>query len=213
MKETGKTKHYGVHNVSHKRLILLCLENPTKKGYTMGVEYDLLDAESRSQLINLIDGPEAQSVKDAYHVLAKNFFTEHPAMTMLKYLQSGGFVKEYNVNDITLFIEPDRQIALSEVIKQVNAYESWKFGKSNNSVSENVELEPIPLVVEEPKVEPQPVVQETHPAPQPDTNALLADVLSKLTNKLDEMSNKLDVLTNKSEPKVETKKPAVKKKK
>ena len=213
MKETGKTKHYGVHNVSHKRLILLCLENPSRKGYTMGVEYDLLDAESRSQLINLIDGPEAQSVKDSYHVLAKNFFTEHPSMTMLKYLQAGGFVKEYNVNDITLFIAPDQQIALSEVIKQVNAYESWKFGKSNNSASENVELEPTPVVVEEPKVEPQHVVQETHPAPQPDTNVLLADVLSKLTNKLDEMSNKLDALTNKSEPKVETKKPAVKKKK
>ena len=213
MKETGKTKHYGVHNVSHKRLILLCLENPSRKGYTMGVEYDLLDAESRSQLINLIDGPEAQSVKDSYHVLAKNFFTEHPSMTMLKYLQAGGFVKEYNVNDITLFIAPDQQIALSEVIKQVNAYESWKFGKSNNSASENVELEPTPVVVEEPKVEPQQVVQETHPAPQPDTNVLLADVLSKLTNKLDEMSNKLDALTNKSEPKVETKKPAVKKKK
>lgn len=211
MKETGKTKHYGVHNVSHKRLILLCLENPTKKGYTMGVEYDLLDAESRSQLINLIDGPEAQSVKDSYHVLAKNFFTEHPAMTMLKYLQSGGFVKEYNINDITLFIEPDRQIALSEVIKQVNAYESWKFGKSNNSVSENVEFET--SVVEEPKIETQSVVQEIHPAPQPDTNALLADVLSKLTNKLSEMSDKLDALTNKSDPKVETKKPAVKKKK
>ena len=179
----------------------------------MGVEYDLLDAESRSQLINLIDGPEAQSVKDSYHVLAKNFFTEHPAMTMLKYLQSGGFVKEYNVNDITLFIEPDRQIALSDVIKQVNAYESWKFGKSNNSVSENVELEPNSAVVEETKVEPQPVVQEPHPAPQPDTNVLLADVLSKLTNKLDEMSNKLDALTNKSDTKVETKKPTVKKKK
>lgn len=214
MKETGKTKHYGVHNVSHKRLILLCLENPTKKGYTMGVEYDLLDAESRSQLINLIDGPEAQSVKDAYHVLAKNFFTEHPAMTMLKYLQSGGFVKEYNVNDITLFIEPDRQIALSEVINQVNAYESWKFGnKTNNTVSDEVVLEPSSTVAEQLKVEPQPVVQEIHPAPQPDTNALLADVLSKLTNKLDEMTDKLDVLVNKSEPKVEVKKPAPKKKK
>lgn len=212
MKETGKTKHYGVHNVSHKRLILLCLENQNKKGYTLAVEYDLLDAESRSQLINVIDGPEAQSLKDSYHVLAKNIFTEHPNMTMLKYLQSGGFVKEYNVNDITLFIEPDTQIALSEVIKQVNAYESWKFGKNNNStetLSETV-LEPS---VEELKVETKQVVQEVHPAPQPDTNTLLAEVLSKLSNKIDDMGSKLESLATKLEPKVENTKPSSTKKK
>ena len=197
MRETGKTKHYGVHNVSHKRLILLCLENPNKKGYTLAVEYDLLDAESRSQLINVIDGPEAQSVKDSYHVLAKNIFTEHPNVTMLKYLQNGGFVKEYNVNDITLFTAPDEKIPLAEVIKQVDAYESWKFGsKKNDTTPEISELTESKPNMEPVKVADNKTESKTNTVQQADTNTLLTEVLSKLLNKIDEFSDKLDTLSN-----------------
>lgn len=218
MKETGKTKHYGVHNVTHKRLILLCLENPEKKGFTLGVDYDLLDAESRNELINIIDGPEAQSVKDAYVVLKKHFFTEHPSLPILKWLQNNGFIKEYNVNDITMFIEANRTVPLTEIIKQVNAYEAWKLGQNKEATFYENDLNaPAPSA---PIVEstPEPVVQkpaEVHPAPQPDATALLAEVLSKLSNKLDDIGNKLDKLSTNEpvEAKSETKAPSKAKKK
>lgn len=220
MKETGKTKHYGVHNVTHKRLILLCLENPEKRGYTLGIDYDLLDAESRNELINLIDGPEAQSVKDAYVVLKKHFFTEHPSLPILKWLQNNGFIKEYNVNDITMFIEANRTVPLTEIIKQVNEYEAWKLGQNKETNFYNNDLNNVPqtVVSSEPIVEEAPVVQkptEVHPAPQPDTTALLAEVLSKLSNKLDDIGNKLDKLTTTEteEVKSETKTPSKAKKK
>lgn len=216
MRETGKTKHYGIHNVTHKRLILLCLENQERKGTTIAVEYDMLDADTRSELIQITDGPEAQSVKDLYHVLKKKVFQEHPQTTALKYLINGGFAKEYDVNDITLFIESDKHVPLAEVIRQVNMYEAQKKHQSQDtpfftensttetgSISSELETTPDPVEV---KTEEKPVVA----TPSKD-DAILA-VLTQLTSALGDMSQKLDKLTEtKAEPKKETKKTTKKK--
>ena len=201
MRETGKTKHYGIHNTTHKRLILLCLENPEKKGTTIAVEYDNLDAETRSELIQIIDGPEAQSVKDAYIVLKKKVFQEHPQTTALKYLLNSGFAKEYNVNDITLFIEPNRTVPLAKMIEEVNAYEMSRMSqaKDNPFVEAPVSLsgsinQEVEAPVENPA--PQPVKAEAPKAVESDA---VLSVLSSLTSVLSEMNAKLDKLSAKEE--------------
>jgi len=207
MRETGKTKHYGIHNITHKRLILLCLENPEKKGTTIAVEYDNLDAETRSELIQIIDGPEAQSVKDAYIVLKKKVFQEHPQTTALKYLLNSGFAREYNVNDITLFIEPNRTVPLTKMIEEVNAYEMSRMSQAKDnpfveapmSLSDNINQE-VEATVE--TSTPQTVKTE---APKATESDAVLSVLSSLANVLSEMNTKLDKLSAKEESESKTK--------
>lgn len=213
------TKHYGIHNVSHKRLILLCLENPEKKGTTIAVDYDALDAETRSELIQIIDGPEAQAVKDAYVVLKKKVFQEHPSSTALKYLMSGGFAKEYNVKDITLFIEPNRTVALEEMIRQVEGFEEAQrskakdnpfFGNQPSNPNATSISQELSSVAAEP-VAPTPVQQPVSEQPLVNPNVAIMDVLSSLTNTLVAMNEKLDKLSAPQETKEKPK--ATKKKK
>lgn len=197
MKEYGLTKHYGMHNVTHARLILLMVENPKQRGTTKAVEYDKLSAEIRSELIQMIDAPECQSVKDAWTALSKKIFQDQPAYTALDYLNKFGYIKDYNVQDITMFITPNDTIPLTSLIEQCRQYEAKRFNTAETSPFGEIEV---------------PVSSETYPEPTCNTecscskqevtsdntnnsNDMLASVLVKMMDRLEDVGNKLDALT------------------
>jgi len=189
MKDTGKTKHYAIHNVSHERLILLCLENPEDKGTTIAVPYDTLDPDTRAELIAFTDSAEGQSVKELYTVLKKKIFQEHPKVSALTYLLNAGKAKKYNISDVTLYYAANKYIALSELITQIHGYEANKFNKKEENLFSDVASNTAPT--NEFKNVEAPVVPEPAPVKQ-DSNEMLASVLMKMTEKLEEISAKLD---------------------
>lgn len=201
MKEYGPTKHYGQHNITHSRLILLMIENEKQRGTTKAVEYDKLSPEIRSELIQMIDGPECQSVRDAWTVLNKKIFQEQPKYTALDYLNRFGFIKDYDIQDITVFITPNNTIPLTELIQQCRDYENKRFNMaetspfldtpskvSNNSYPEMSEsITPV-----------TPVAQVSEKSDS--TNEMLASVLMKMMDRLEDVGNKLDKLTEEKKP-------------
>lgn len=196
MKEYGLTKHYGMHNVTHTRLILLMLENAKQRGTTKAVEYDRLSPEIRSELIQMIDGPECQSVKDAWTVLNKKIFQEQPKYTALDYLNRFGFVKDYDVQDITMFITPNDTLPLTKVIEDCRQYEAKKFNMAQTTPFDDMPVVETPTVYPEAETsaEVKSVVEPV--APKADsTNEMLASVLMKMMDRLEEVGNKLDKLT------------------
>lgn len=201
MKENGYTKHYAQHNITHKRLILLCVENEKQKGTTIGIPYDELDAETRAELIQIIDGPECQAVKDSWTVLSKKIFMEHPQYTALDYLTKAGFAKSYPVQDITVYYTPNDYIALTELIRQINEYEAKKYSNMNSTPffdSVTPETQSTPDVA--PSVSLNEIVSQPvqEPVKQEQNNQLdtLTTILMKMTDRLEDMCSKLDKLEN-----------------
>lgn len=212
MKEYGYTKHYAIHNITNKRLILLCVENERQRGTTIAVAYDELDAETRAELIQIIDSPECQAVKDSWTVLSKKIFMEHPQYTALDYLTKCGFAKTYPVEELTVYLtstpSATSKMPLTKLIQQINDYEAERFSKAQTTpfvdftAPVNNDVQPAGLVVKnlEPIPEPTPKTEPTS------NNDALANILMKMTDKLEEMCNKLDTLNSKSEPKTSKKK-------
>lgn len=198
MKEYGPTKHYGQHNITHSRLILLMIENEKQRGTTKAVEYDKLSPEIRSELIQMIDGPECQNVRDAWTVLNKKIFQEQPKYTALDYLNRFGFIKDYDIQDITVFITPNNTIPLTELIQQCRDYENKRFNMAETSpfldTPSNVSNNSYPEMSE--SVTPVAQVSEKSDS----TNEMLASVLMKMMDRLEDVGNKLDKLTEEKKP-------------
>jgi len=201
MRETGLTKHYAIHNGSHKRLILLCLENPEDKKTTIAVPYDELDADTRAELINIADSVEGQSVRELYPLLKKKIFQEHPKVAALTYLLTSGYARKYNIDEITVYYSSTQYIAMSELITQIHASDAKHFGNKATLSPFSDTVETKQEVSNQPQVEDNNVFHtvKEEATVEPSTNEknqavndMLANVLVKMTNKLEEISNKLD---------------------
>lgn len=124
---TGKVlKHYGRNIKTNKRCIIIAVENETDRETCSVVEFDTLDAETRSGLVDCINSHECQSIAEAWKVLNKKFFMNYPHDTMLTVLRKMKQIKVVPSTHIIVELPNGQTMTVKEIAKCLEKYRSEK---------------------------------------------------------------------------------------
>lgn len=127
---TGKPlKHYAQDEISGDRYVLIALQNDTDPDTCSVVAYDKLDADLRSELLNVVNSDECQRVPEIWKILDRKFFMSYPKQTMLSVLRALKQIRVVEENRVKVELPGDMTMTPKEIVNAINQYEAEKNNK------------------------------------------------------------------------------------
>lgn len=128
---TGKPlKHYAQDEITKDRYVVIALQNDTDPNTCSVISYDSLDADLRSELLNVVNSDECQRVPEIWKILDRKFFMSYPNQTMLSVLRALRQIKVVEENRVKIELPGDVTMTPKEILNAINQYEAEKNNKT-----------------------------------------------------------------------------------
>ena len=117
-------KHYAQDTITRQRYVLIALQNDTDPDTCSVVDIDALDADTRAELLNLVNSDECQRQPEIWKILDKKYFMSYPKATMLNVLQRMKQIKVVKSNQVAVQIVGDQTMTPKQIVDSINEYKS-----------------------------------------------------------------------------------------
>lgn len=115
-------KHYAQDTITHRRYIVIALENETDPNTCSVIDMDALEPDIRSELVALVNSYECQSQIDIWRILDKKFFMDYPKGSMLKVLQAMKQIKVLPCEQVAVRVPSDQMMTAKDVANAIREY-------------------------------------------------------------------------------------------
>lgn len=128
---TGKIlKHYAQDIVTNQRYIIVSLQNDTDPDSCSVIDIDALDADTRSELINIVNSDECQRVPEIWKILDRKYFMNYPKATVLNVLKLMKQIKVVKSAQVMVELPGDQRMTPKQIVDCINKYEESKNGNT-----------------------------------------------------------------------------------
>lgn len=132
---SGKTmKHFALDAQTNARYVIVALDNPNIPGTSLVVDIDLLDGDTRSELLALVESDECQFLESIQDVLNRRFFMSYPNAPMFTILNAKKAMKAVNQQQVMVQVRNNANMSADQLLKGIKEYKS---AKANNALPTN----------------------------------------------------------------------------
>jgi len=134
-------KHYAQDTITRQRYVIIALQNDTDPDTCSVVDIDALDADTRAELLNLVNSDECQRQPEIWKILDSKYFMSYPKATMLNVLKRMKQIRVVKSNQVAVQIIGDQTMTPKEIVESINEYKKKSSPTTKFSLSDEKAIE------------------------------------------------------------------------
>ena len=193
---TGKPlRHYAQDLVTRARYIIISLQNDTDPDTCSVVDIDALDADTRAELVNLVNSDECQHQPEIWKVLDKKYFMNYPKQTMLKVLRGLKQIRIVKSAQVAIQCPDDVVRTPRDIIEGLNVYYATKSNQNRFGMYPYADSSLPSFVTAKQEAPVSSAVVET-PVPTSVVDAVEVKEIKEIKEEMSQMKETVNTLTN-----------------